>query len=357
MALNKANINWSAKQISSMVKNGRIDFGHIIQRPKVWSRDKKSNLIESLMTNFPVPQIFASRKNEAMDNKGNNIYFIVDGIQRLSTITDFLNDEFSLSKLQPITYFDDELNKEITLDVTDMKFSELPEGLRDLINTTTLNIVYFDNLTFEEERTLFLKLNNGRPLTSKARSLASSKDIEGLLSIGEHELFNQMLTEKSRQAKNQAIISLKAWIMLNKDIEEISFASKKLNPMIENAQITDEEKLELSRVFDYILNTHEELAENHEKDVAKKLYTETHMISLVPFVKRSMENNISESIFASFLINFFKTENDSETYTEYMDACSNGVARTVNIVARHNALNKSYTEFFKEDSENFAKTS
>lgn len=356
MALNKANINWSAKQISSMVRNGRIDFGHIIQRPKVWSRDKKSNLIESLMTNFPVPQIFASRKNGAVDNKGNNIYFIVDGVQRLSTITDFLNDEFNLSKLQPITYFDDELNKEVTLDVTDMKFSDLPEGLRDLINTTTLNIVYFDNLTFEEERTLFLKLNNGRPLSTKARSLASSKDIEGLLSIGEHELFNQMLTEKSRQSKNQAIIVLKVHTMLNKDIEDISFASKDFNPMIENTQISDTEKLELSRVFDYILNVHEELKDNHEKDVAKKIFTETHMVSLVPFIKQSMENNITESMFSEFLINFFKTENDSETYSAYMEACSNGIARNASVVARHNALNKSFMEFFKEDSENILTT-
>lgn len=356
MALNKANINWSAKQISSMVRNGRIDFGHIIQRPKVWSRDKKSNLIESLMTNFPVPQIFASRKNGAVDNKGNNIYFIVDGVQRLSTITDFLNDEFNLSKLQPITYFDDELNKEVTLDVTDMKFSDLPEGLRDLINTTTLNIVYFDNLTFEEERTLFLKLNNGRPLSTKAHSLASSKDIEGLLSIGEHELFNQMLTEKSRQSKNQAIIVLKVHTMLNKDIEDISFASKDFNPMIENTQISDKEKIELSRVFDYILNVHEELKENHEKDIAKKIFTETHMVSLVPFIKQSMENNITESMFSEFLIDFFKTENDSETYSAYMEACSNGIARNASVVARHNALNKSFMEFFKEDSENILTT-
>lgn len=356
MALNKANINWSAKQISSMVKNGRIDFGHIIQRPKVWSRDKKSNLIESLMTNFPVPQIFASRKNGATDNKGNNIYFIVDGVQRLSTITDFLNDEFSLSKLQPITYFDDELNKEITLDVTDMKFSELPEGLRDLINITTFNIVYFDNLTFEEERTLFLKLNNGRPLTSKARSLASAKDIGSLLNIGSHKLFHEMLTEKSRQAKNQAIISLKAWTMLNKQVEDISFASKDFNPMIEDVEISDREKLELNSVFDYIVNVHDELKDNHEKDVAKKVYTETHMISLIPFINTALENNITESMFGEWLINFFKTENDSETYAAYMDACNGGVARNASVIARHEALRKSYNEFFKTE-ENLVKTS
>ena len=53
---------------------------------------------------------------------------------------------------------------------------------------------------------------------------------------------------------------------------------------------------------------------------------------------------------AEWLISFFKTENDSETYTTYMEATSNGVARNMSIVARHNALEKSYDDFFKEEN-------
>ena len=51
--------------------------------------------------------------------------------------------------------------------------------------------------------------------------------------------------------------------------------------------------------------------ENKEKDVAKKLYTETHLISLIPYVKAAIENGINESMFAEYLINFFKTENNT----------------------------------------------
>ncbi len=355
MALQKANISWSAKQISSMVKNGKIDFDHIIQRPKVWDKEKKSNLIESMISNYPIPQMFASRKNDPDGNK-NNRYFIVDGKQRLSTVKEYLNDEFALSDLPTVSYFDEELNEESTLDVSGMKFSELPEGLQDILNTVTFSIVYFDNLTLEEERTLFLKLNNGRPLTPKARSLASSRDIEGLLNIGEHELFNQMLTEKSRQAKNQAIISLKVWIMLNKDIGDISFASKDLNSLIEQTEISEEEKQELANVFDFIVGVHDELVDNHEKSVAKKLYTETHLVSLIPFIRMAMDNGITEAMMAEWLVNFFKTENDTAVYDKYMQASKEGVARNASIVARHNALGESYKEFFKTE-ENSEKAS
>lgn len=353
MALQKASIVWSAKQISSMVKNGKINFEHISQRSLVWERARKSNLIESLILSYPVPQVYARRIIGKENKKGDSIYFILDGKQRLSTIKEFLNDEFALTKLSPVTYFDDELNEEVTLDITNKKFSELPDGLKDLLYTVTFSIVYFDNLTKEEEKILFRKLNNGKPLSTKSRTLASAKDIETLLDIGSHQLFQKMLSDKARANKNQAVIVAKTLTMLTDNVEEVSFASKEFNPAIENMEISDGEKLELFRVFDYVLNVHEELKENHEKDVAKKIFTETHMISLVPYIKQAIENNINESMFAEFMVNFFKTENDSDVYTKYMEASNHGIARTANIVARHNALEESYKEFFKleENSE------
>lgn len=357
MALQKASIVWSAKQISSMVKNGKINFEHISQRSLVWERARKSNLIESLILSYPVPQVYARRIVGEENKKGNSTYFILDGKQRLSTVKEFLNDEFALTKLQPVTYFDDELNEEVTLDISDKKFSELPDGLKDLLNTVTFSIVYFDNLTKDEEKILFRKLNNGKPLSTKSRTLASAKDIETLLDIGSHKLFQEMLSDKARANKNQAVIVAKVLTMLTSKVEEISFASKVFNPAIEEMEILDGEKELLNNIFNYIVNTHEELMENKEKDVAKKLYTETHLISLTPFINRSIENNINESMFAEWLISFFKTENDSDVYTEYMEATSSGVARNASIVARHNALDKSYTEFFKEEnSENILTT-
>ena len=356
MSLEKASIVWSAKQLSGMVKNGKINFEHIIQRSYVWERARKSSLIESMILGYPIPAVFAKRIDDGSGKRGSNTYYIMDGKQRLSTVKEFLNDEFALSKLQPITYFDTDEDKEVVVDISEKKFSELPDGLKDYLNTVTFAVTYFDNLTKEEERELFKRLNNGKPLSTKNRTLASAKNIEELLDIGSHQLFEEMLTEKARQSKNQAVLVTKAWTMLNRDIEDVSFASKDFNPQIEELEITDGEKLELNNVFDYIVNTHNELKENKEKDVAKKLYTETHFVSLIPYVKAAIDNGISEAMFGEFLINFFKTENDTDVYTRYMEACSGGVARNASIVARHEALGKSYLEFFKENSENHLTT-
>ena len=356
MSLEKASIVWSAKQLSGMVKNGKIDFNHIIQRSYVWERARKSALIESMILGYPIPAVFAKRMDDGSGKRGSNTYFIMDGKQRLSTVKEFLNDEFALTNLSPITYFDTEEDKEVEVDISGMKFSELPDGLKDFLSTVTFSVTYFDNLTKDEEKELFKRLNAGKPLSTKSRTLASAKNIEELLDLGSHELFEQMLTEKSRDNKNQAVIVMKVWTMLNKDIEDVSFASKDFNPQIEEAEITDGEKLELIKVFDYVVNVHDELKDNHEKDVAKKLYTETHFVSLVPYIQEAIKNGISEGMFAEFLVNFFKTENDTDVYSQYMEACSNGIARNASIMARHYALGKSYKNFFKTE-EKFVKTS
>lgn len=349
MSLEKSSIVWSAKQLSGMVKNGKIDFNHIIQRSYVWERTRKSSLIESMILGYPIPAVFAKRMDDGSGKRGSNTYYIMDGKQRLSTVKEFLNDEFALTKLTPVIYFDTDADKEVEVDISGMKFSELPDGLKDFLNTVTFAVTYFDNLTKEEERELFKRLNNGKPLSTKNRTLASAKNIEELLDIGSHKLFEEMLTEKAKQSKNQAVLVTKAWTMLNRDVENISFASKDFNPQIEEMEISGSEKLELVKVFDFVVGVHDELIGNREKDVAKKLYTETHLISLIPYVKQSINDGISESMFGEFLISFFKTENDSDVYTDYMEACSNGIARNASILARHNALGESYKNFFKTE--------
>ena len=344
-----SSITWTCKQIVKMMDKETISFKNVVQRSFVWEKHRMSELIWSIIMGYPIPPVYAER-GESVNDKI-KIYDVMDGQQRNTSIYKYLKDEFALTRLKPIPYLDEDGN-ECEIDISGKKFSELEEELQDIIKDATVTVKYYDNLNQSQKAEMFRRLNNGKQLSTKSRTLASAKNIGSLLDIGSHKLFHEMLTEKSRANKNQAVIVVKAWTMLNREVEDISFASKDFNPMIEEVEITDEEKLELKEVFNYIVNTHEELKDNHEKDIAKKLFTETHMVSLIPFVKRSMENNISEAMFGEYLINFFKTENDSDVYTEYMEACSGGVARNGAIVSRHKSLEKSYEEFFKTEEEN-----
>ena len=342
-----SSITWTCKQIVKMMDKDTISFKNVVQRSFVWEKHRMSELIWSIIMGYPIPPIYAER-GESMNDKV-KIYDVMDGQQRNTSIYKYIKDEFALTQLKPIPYLDENGN-ECTVDISGKKFSELEEELQDIIRDATITVKYYDDLDQSQKAEMFRRLNNGKPLSTKSRTLASAKNIGSLLNIGSHKLFHEMLTEKARANKNQAVIVVKAWTMLNREAEDISFASKDFNPMIEEVEISDGEKLKLNNVFDYIVNTHEELVENKEKDVAKKLYTETHLVSLIPYVSKALEGNINEAMFGEWLINFFKTENDSDVYVKYMEATSNGVARNASIVARHNALGESYAEFFKEEN-------
>ena len=345
-----SSITWTCKQIVKMIDKETISFKNVVQRSFVWEKHRMSELIWSIIMGYPIPPVYSERGGNENDKV--KVYDVLDGQQRCTTIYKYISDEFALTDLKPIPYLDEEGN-ECEMDISGKKFSELEEELQDIIKDATITVKYFDNLEQHQKAEMFRRLNNGKPLSAKSRTLASAKNIGGLLDIGSHKLFDEMLTEKSRSNKNQAVLVVKAWTMLNKPVEEISFASKDFNPMIEQIDIADNEKLELNSMFDYVVSVHDELVENKEKDIARKLYTETHLVSLVPYVSKAMKNNITEAMFGEWLVNFFKTENDSYVYTKYMEASNHGIARTANIVARHNALGESYKEFFKleENSE------
>lgn len=141
MSLEKASISWSAKQLKNMIASGKIDFNHIIQRSYVWERKRKSALIESMIIGYPIPPVFAKRSDDGTGKRGGNIYAIMDGKQRLSTVAQFLNDEFALSDLPPVSYMDEANGGECEADISGMKFSELPEALQDHLNSVIFTVV------------------------------------------------------------------------------------------------------------------------------------------------------------------------------------------------------------------------
>ncbi|HFS8460774.1 TPA: DUF262 domain-containing protein, partial [Vibrio cholerae] len=77
----------------------RLSFGEIELQPdfqrkdRVWPKDRKSKLIESILMGLPLPVFyFAERPN--------GDWIIVDGLQRITTIYDFMRGEFSLNGLE-----------------------------------------------------------------------------------------------------------------------------------------------------------------------------------------------------------------------------------------------------------------
>jgi hypothetical protein len=73
----------SIGEVLSLYNDGDMDIHPEFQRIFRWDENQKSRLIESLLLRIPIPPIFVSQRADG-------IWDIIDGVQRLSTIFEFI---------------------------------------------------------------------------------------------------------------------------------------------------------------------------------------------------------------------------------------------------------------------------
>lgn len=121
------------------------------QRAFVWQVDKQSRLIESCVMRIPLPVFYVA---EAEDGR----IAVVDGLQRLTTFSRYLADEFALS-FEPV-------EDQPAHPLDGKKFSKLPLQLRERIEDTQLTLYILDSKAPERAKLdIFDRVNGGVPLT------------------------------------------------------------------------------------------------------------------------------------------------------------------------------------------------
>lgn len=73
----------SISEWGSLYESKEIDIHPEFQRFYRWSDSQKTNLIESILLGIPIPPVFVSQRKDG-------IWDVVDGLQRLSTIYQFM---------------------------------------------------------------------------------------------------------------------------------------------------------------------------------------------------------------------------------------------------------------------------
>ncbi|TKI26310.1 DUF262 domain-containing protein [Bacillus cereus] len=131
------------------------------RKGNVWSIEKQSFLIDSLMKNYPIPPIFLHTKTDV--STGKTKYFVIDGKQRLSAIVKFINNEIYL----PENFGDDKFGDE---KLNGLKFNEIGSDSEYKNNfwKYSIPIEYVDTEDKGIVNRIFDRLNrNGEPLNDQ----------------------------------------------------------------------------------------------------------------------------------------------------------------------------------------------
>ena len=133
-------------EVIRRIKQGTYAMDPEFQREFIWPEDKQSKLIESVVMRIPLPVFYLSE-----DDEGRMV--VVDGLQRLSTFSQFVEDKLKLQLPDR-----DELNGK--------KFSDLSPKLQNRVEDCNLIFYIIDSKVPERARLdIFERVNSGLPLT------------------------------------------------------------------------------------------------------------------------------------------------------------------------------------------------
>lgn len=134
------------KAVSDLV--GMIDSKDIVldpdyQRNYVWDNRRASLLVESFLLNVPIPIIYVSEEPDGA-------WSVVDGLQRLTSLHRFFNDEFKLTKL------------EVFQELNGLVYSKLPPREQRALKNGILRIILVLQESHPEIKyDIFQRLNRG----------------------------------------------------------------------------------------------------------------------------------------------------------------------------------------------------
>lgn len=162
------------------INRNKYNFNHPLQRCEgQWSILQKSELIDSVLRDYSIDPvtivITMIDENTGELKELNNA--IIDGVQRLSTFRDFLNNEFKLSKKlenEPFTIDDIQYYPSETLH--GKKYEDLDEKIKDKLNSFDVILDMFSQATEKEIRELFRRKNSGKPLTNAQKNSVKISD-------------------------------------------------------------------------------------------------------------------------------------------------------------------------------------
>lgn len=142
----------SVASLVSSFQSGAYFVDETFQRRLVWGPKQKSRLIETVLIGYPIPEIYIHRQPTDIKT-GIEKFSIVDGQQRITTLSQFIAGEWKLKK----AHLDKE-NQES--DFVNCEWDDLSEARKSQIYDFVINVREIpSSIKTEEIRKIFKRLN------------------------------------------------------------------------------------------------------------------------------------------------------------------------------------------------------
>ena len=143
--------------VFQMIENGDIDLNPDFQRHLVWDQIQKSRLIESILLRIPLPMFYFAEDKEGKLS-------VVDGLQRISAIKEFMDNKFPLRNLQ---YLENTCGNKYY--ATKDKKKDIDAKYFRWFNLTTLSANIIDpSSPYQVKYDIFRRINTGgKPLNNQ----------------------------------------------------------------------------------------------------------------------------------------------------------------------------------------------
>lgn len=256
------------RSLQSLVKDmnkGNITLSHKLQRPEgQWNRKQKTDLIDSLLRKYPINPTYGITQED-------DTLAIIDGVQRLSTIRDYIGNKFSLSKdMEPITINGEEKN------LAGLKFTKLDEDTQSEILNAELQIYRMSDCTEKDVREIFRRQNAGKPLSSRHMRVVNESDLfnSEITNLVDHSFMDKIVTPTMHKngSDRDIIIQTLMLISTNQENDYTSFRSKDMNAFI--AEHGDESIEKINTLIEAL----DKLDESFDEDELKIPSTSIPMI-------------------------------------------------------------------------------
>lgn len=184
------------------------------QRRYVWDDLRKSRLIESIIMGILIPTIYTYTRHDSNEIKE----IVIDGQQRLRTISQFVNNVFPLDGLKLNAY------------LNGLRFDELPNNVKVRFLNYTLHIVNITNVTNDKiVLDMFKRFNTGGvALTPQElrNCYCSGQFNEAIKKLSGYEAFKELfMFEEDRMQKEEYIVR---FLALYEDLTSYTYDAQQL---------------------------------------------------------------------------------------------------------------------------------